>query len=840
MPSRRLRKRIVIVFAAALLAAIARAGEPEKPAVVRELVLVHFSHTDFGFTDHPAVCREMQVRYLDLAIDAVNAMMKAPEDTFFSWTAETTDPVRDWWRAASPERRKDLLAAVGTGRLEIAALPFNNTPFLDALQWDLMLRWLPAELWEKVRPRVAIQNDVNGIPRAGAIRLLDRGVRRIFSGINSDSGGPPFGRPSAFRWKMPDGRTLLVYLNLSYPVGFDLFEDEWRRGPVPRAADARYRPPRAGDVLRTDEASLRKAHRRLLGVVRGFEAGGYSCPVLVLSITNQWRIDNDPPLLSLVGFVHAWNALGLEPRLRLATASKALDLFEEAAGDRIPVHEGEWTDWWANGTASAPREVAASRLAKRLLGAALSPVLGIADDRLRSVSDDILRDLCLFDEHTWGSSSSVALPWSLDSQGQFAEKANLAYRSMARAEWLLGQRLRLRLAGAGEGLHIANPTRLPWSGWIRMPATCLRGQVRSVEDLKTGLAVSLRFDRGLRPFTRPAEGELSPEDGAAATFPDQAPGQVARFWARVDGGSIRTFRLSEKDAGADISDGPAQDVSRDASGWPASATWKGMGRPLFTQGFGDIVFLRVKGYAPRWIARDIRETADAAARERMRKEKLEEALAEEAGPATMEEDAHTVTWTQRIRHPRLRWATRRLELWKGEPHARLTMRFYRISSDDPEIIHIAVPVPCPGVLPRLSSGGEPFTPFRDQLPGSCRDHFAIDGWAQYETDGGSWIVASRDAPLVTLGSPAALSLRRDPPPDPERLLVVAFDNFWYTNFAGDSHGAMEFQLDIAWREKVEGPRGAADVAEALVLEPPQAIEPARPEDPAVIERLWRP
>ena len=31
----------------------------------------------------------------------------------------------------------------------------------------------------------------------------------------------------------------------------------------------------------------------------------------------------------------------------------------------MPEYAGEWTDWWANGTASAPREVAASRLAKR-------------------------------------------------------------------------------------------------------------------------------------------------------------------------------------------------------------------------------------------------------------------------------------------------------------------------------------------------------------------------------------------------------------------------------------------------------------------------------------------
>ena len=65
-------------------------------------------------------------------------------------------------------------------------------------------------------------------------------------GINSDSGGPPFFRPSAFWWKQPDGRRLFVYLNLSYPDGYDFFETaHWRRGPVPAASDtALSAPPR--------------------------------------------------------------------------------------------------------------------------------------------------------------------------------------------------------------------------------------------------------------------------------------------------------------------------------------------------------------------------------------------------------------------------------------------------------------------------------------------------------------------------------------------------------------------------------------------------------------------
>ena len=54
---------------------------------------------------------------------------------------------------------------------------------------------------------------------------------------------------------------------------------------------------------------------------------------------------------------------------------------------------------------------------------------------------------------------SVALPYSLDTQGQWNEKSRLAWRPMALAEWLLSQRARTRLVGEGEGFWLANPTR---------------------------------------------------------------------------------------------------------------------------------------------------------------------------------------------------------------------------------------------------------------------------------------------------------------------------------------------------------------------------------------------
>jgi hypothetical protein len=819
-------------------AAQAGGQSPASPGI-QEINLVHFSHTDVGFTDHPDVCRELYRRYLDIAVDTVLDTRRGPADERFCWTAEATMPVNDWWQAADSARRRQFLKAVRSGQLEVTALAFNNTPFMDAAQWQTMVHWLPEDFWKQVHPRTAVQDDVNGLPRAAALALLDRGVKYLFTGINEDSGGVPFPRPSAFWWRMPDNRRMFVWLNIGYGSGFDFFEPgEWRRGPVPRAADTTYRPPRAGDILRADEVSLRHAHRLCTNRLSQLERNGYAFPVLTISITSQWRFDNDPPFPPLAKFVAGWNRLGLQPRLRLTTVSDALERMEKVMGASAPEYTGEWTDWWANGTASAPREVAASRTAKRFLAAASSPLWGPVTPGARRTMDELYRDLCLFDEHTWGSSLSVAKPFSLDTQGQFNEKSRLAWRPMARAEWLLSQRARTRLVSAGEGLFLANPSPAPFSGWVRVIATCLRDNYQCLEDPQTGAKLKIYFEPGTQPWGRPAKPEdLTPWD-VSATFPDNAPNQIAKFWVdHLDGHSVQHLRLSTNRVEAEAVDPRGLRLETDTQGWPKSLTWPGMKQPLFLEGFGAFAAVRVEGFAPRSELADIRGQRGEA-RDRIRSEKLHEVAAQPGEAVKREETPHTILLTQTLRHPRLQYATRTLEIWKREPRVRLTLRLNRITSAAPEIFYLDFPLPTGSSLPRLSTGGVPFTPFSDQLPGSCREYFAFDGWADYTTPDGHWLWVSRDAPLLTFGSNPTLARPSAPPADVHRLRAMLFNNFWYTNFLADEPGIMEFQFDLVWRERPE--RAPQDLAAALCSEPVVVINPSLTEDPRVMRGLYQP
>jgi hypothetical protein len=763
--------------AAAASAAVAESGAKR----IEQVDIVHHTHTDVGYTELPSVVRDLQKRYLDLAVDTCR------RDPHFRWTVESLVGLDDWWRDRPEARHQQLVTLVKEGRMDVMAMPFNQTPFLNADQWRQMMSWIPEDLWRTLKIRAAMQNDVNGMPRAGAMALLDHGISRLLMGLNSDSGGPPFPRPTAFRWKMPDGRVMFVWLGEHYGSLLNYIQ-----------------PAREGNRLLTDEAKVRAAHEGLSKRIAAVEAEGYGYPRLILTFTHPFHWDNGSPFPTLGPFIEKWNQLGLKPALRMTTATEAALGMEQIAGTAAPELSGEWTDWWANGDASGPREVAASRAAKRYLAAAKSPVFGAMPAGAAGVTPGILRDLCLFDEHTWGASNSISQPYSLDTLAQYVEKSDLAYRPMGAAEALLIRRTRARLSDLGPGVFAINATPAATSTWAKVTGPLQKSG--SLVDAKTGERCALRREGG-----------------------------SALVWLeRLEANAMRVFREDPAEAAAGPM-GARPEIQLDADGWPRSAVWSGAAKPLFEGAPGEFIATGLIPPANRRTITQIHANPDKEKRDAVRKASLREAAAT-YGKASQEENAKTLLFSQEIRHERLANAKRTLELWKQEPRARITVRFDRLSSLAPEVFHIGFTLPegCP--MPRFSSGGVPFTPYRDQLRGSCRDYFGIDGWAHYESAEGSWLWVTRDAPLVAVGSPHVVERHQEEPAQVSRILAMVFDNCWHTNFVADSHGTMEFRFELVWREKLAAP---ADLAAALATDPIVLVNPTGGQTQEEINDLYR-
>ncbi|MFH1006837.1 MAG: hypothetical protein V1800_04950 [Candidatus Latescibacterota bacterium] len=815
---------------------------------IKTLDIIHHNHFDLGYTDHPTIALALQKRYIDLALDAIDATRDRKEGERFCWTAESLYPVHEWWQEANLGRKDRLIQAIHAGQFEVTAFPFNNTLFANEDQWDKLTNWIPEELWRRFGPRCAMQIDVNGISVAGMERAAQKGIEFLWVGPNTYLGRTPFDPPAVFDWKMPDGSKVLVWVNPVYGNGFGLFHTNWRQGPVPAASDLRYRPPQEGDFFPTSKGALLEAHRRcgeqldLIcsdGLIHPKHPGGddgtsplggdigFMSERLPVSVTNQWRMDNDPPFPPLADFVARWNEMGLTPVLRLTTPSVALQDLKEAT--RTPIREcsGEWIDWWTNGTASVPLEWAASRKAKRILTSLKSPFLGPFDEQACGKRDRILKDLCLFDEHTFGSCVSVGHPYSEAARGQAFEKGRYAYQALAHAEMLLADKMRALLKDAPRGIAVANTSHVPASGWVNLPANCLRGIYAAVRNLDTGLVGELAYLPGPEDFSgTPAEPEQVSSTNVSRTWPDLVPRQTVRFWSgSIPAHSIRHFELLDagagdqgSPAGSDRCASSSAHIETDPLGWPEKLTWNGMARSLIERGFGDFLSVGFAGLLPRAEYVGLFGTLDPASR----KEKIAEFVRQETSqtmPAQgVAESPFTTTFDQRFDHPSLLWGIRRLEVWKEEPRARLSVTINRRSSMNPEVFYIRLPVPCGGTVPCIRNGGHVFKPGEGQIPGSCMDYYAIDDGVHYASEKGHWILSCKESALIAFDEPNPTVSLRASIRHPENLLAIVFDNTWNTNFSADSHGVMEFTYDLGWAKRLEHEAEAWEIAESLSSE----------------------
>lgn len=760
--------------------------------------IIHFCHTDYGFTDDPAIAEELHRKYLDIGIDAVLETVNDKSKPKFYWTAEVLETVDTWWKNATPERRKELLKAVKSGQLEVAAMPFNVQPFYNSRQIDKIVNWMPDELWNQLKPEVAIQHDVNGFPRAAVAGLMDKGVRYFWSGLNLHWGGIFHKPPYAFWWEMSDGRKALVWLGMPYWEGYDFFaESEWRYAQR-QASNTQFRTPRTGDMLQSDEASVRAAHKVCLTKIAQMQAEGYSYDFIATSLTNQYRCDNDGPYPAFAAFVAKWNELGLKPTLVFTTAKESMKKIEARLGDKIATHKGEWPDWWSFGIAASPRELSASRQANLYIEAAESPVWGEINVAMKKQTDAMDRDLCRYYEHTCGSWETNSNPYSLFTQSHFNVTSSYAYRPYQRAQWLLAQRVRVKLTNEKEGLYIVNTGSVPYTGWVDIdPASFVRQPYTSVIN---------SANNKQEPF-------FMSEGYAKLWIENMKPGVIAHYQFSTHPASFDKKPVTP-------------DIHYTKTGWPQSVKWATQSEVLLTEGFGDLSSLN--SLVGRSVSLAWNEPDSC-----IRKKRIADATMENYssfGNTTMEETPYSLIYKQKMIHKSMNYAERRLEIWKTEPRVTCKVTIDRISNSNPEILYIHFPFSKEVDFPVTSSGGMKFVPYKEQLPGTCTDFLAIDGWVSYPLNNGSWVWSSRDAALVTFGGNQFGVKSQTPPCNMNHLCAMICNNMLEVNYLIDFIGRMEFVFDVAWMDGNQPAKVIYDATNTYLMKPVIYVNPATRED----------
>ncbi|MER7008800.1 glycoside hydrolase [Dactylosporangium sp. NPDC000555] len=758
-------------------------------ARIEEILVLHHSHLDIGYTHSQPILWRLQAEYISQAIDWLEETADLPEDCRPKWTCEATEPVRRWLADASPEqivRFKDLC---DQGRIGLSALRWNVTALIDRPGIRRLLAG-KRELEDVVGRSipVACQHDVNGVPWPIADELLDAGVDLFVTAINRHLGRPVTPRPGLFAWQAPSGRHLRVF-NGSHYTMFDQLLNAWD--------DSVERLAEGWDAL----------HERLIRT-------GYPLPFVYLSSTcSPVMWDNAPPNPYLPDLIRRWNEQERGPRIRYATFDDLRERVLRVPDDDIPTLRGDWTDYWSFGAASTPVATAVNQQTKPLLAAAQALR---ADPNLIAQAAE---QVDLFDEHTWSHWNTE--PGNPQAQAIEAIKQAGAHRGHELAAFAVMDALD-RLAGNPVAdkriarVLVCNPTEYDRSVTLDLPDDWFAAPTPATE--RTYRASRMAYEN--RPWRTPAANEprrwFGPVDLPARTwriigvdelpgpaFPDQPKHDIVR--RQQSARELNFAAAVNRVASTGRITSPFHELLYDPeSGRIISLVDRATGRAVLRprSGIDLMSFIRER---PDPLADDSRR---AFYRRDLELEMLDESCwqpwtpirepAERVLSCTVEERPGRVTLVRRFAAPGTRSLTQRIALDAIDPVIHIDVDIDLAGDSSPSGIYFAVPLAMhSGWQAVFDTAGQLVTLDDEQLPGASRGWVTVESAAAMWDGHGAVALLTRDTPLVQFGGfhfgPPPDAITRDP--DPLLLSWVA-NNYWDTNYPQVQNGRVTFRYGL--------------------------------------------
>ena len=158
-----------------------------------------------------------------------------------------------------------------------------------------------------------------------------------------------------------------------------------------------------------------------------------------------------------------------------------------------------------------------------------------------------------------------------------------------------------------------------------------------------------------------------------------------------------------------------------------------------------------------------------------------------------------------------------------------------------EGVHLAFPFNVPGGVLRMDTGYAVVRPETDQLPGSCKNWFAVGRFVDVSNldYGATW--TTLDAPLVEVGGITAETPWIQHLAPSTTFYSYVMNNYWHTNYKADQEGPTHFRYAL----DLHGPldpaavqRTALERSQPLLVAPATQAPPARPllyiDPPAVL------
>lgn len=775
--------------------------------------VVHHSHLDIGYTDPQGAVLRNHLEYLDGALELARQTDDWPDDARFRWTVESSLPALRWLAARPEAAVAEFTERTRQGRIEVTAFPFQlHTEACSDEELARVLRFT-WELRERYGIEVcsAMHTDVPGAVAGVVDALAAAGVRYLAAAHNWAgrsvpylTGGERLGRP--FRWRAPSGSEVLVWFTdtphgmaymegntVGLADGYELTEDL-----LPRYLDALarrpypYGPEAFGWSGLPDDAPVRDP---------------YPLDTVHLRVQGA-HADNAAPNLTPAQIVRRWNETWEYPRLRMATNSEFFRHVEASAPPgTIAVHEGDWTDWWADGLASGARPLGYVRRAQSALRTAESlDALGrsasASDADPGSAAFNAAYDkTALFNEHTWGAAN----PWldaedGGDSGGlQWTLKSAIGYQANDEAADLL--HASARRFGAGYA-----PAAEALASFLAVnPASAQRTDVldvflpREVVPLAVPVALVDARTGALLPHQ---ESMVDPAD-----WPTRPIGRKLRAVV-PDVPGLGFVRLDV--VTADRPAAKTEDLGREGTienefyrvrfepvdGIITSVFDKAAGRELVNAdalaGFGQYIH-DWYGTAPHANHLSghvtVKDTALLSRRAVGCRAVIKKAERTPAGERLVAE----------LSAEGLDWLRLTIELHRGVPRVDLTYQLAKRPTDTKESVFVAFPFAASGPPAAWELTGAVGGASVARVPGSAEHMAVIRHWIAFEDPEHTVAWASLEAPLVQFGT-IHMPYAPFPPTvdrEPGTFYSWALTNIWDTNFPGQQAGEMTFRYAVA-------------------------------------------
>ena len=729
--------------------------------MLKEIWLIHHSHTDIGFTQPQRIVFELHNRFIDEALDLMDQTTDLPDDARFRWTCESAGLTWQWWTQASAGQRGRFLEAVQAGRLDVAAFRWNMTPLADHTLFAQQLQqaeWLRAE---GIPIRSAMQSDINGLPWGTVRLLLDHGIDGFSMAINEHFGRAVTPRPGAFWWAAPDGQSVLTY-----------------NGPHYHST-----PNRA--MRLGGKSSVEEAIPAVSAYLEKLDAYGYTLPVLGVQPTNIYFSDNDSPDINLPQFVRRWNESGRPIRLRLCTLSQFFDRLRQEALETLPTLSGDWTDWWNFGSGSTARETRLHMQAQRDLQVARqlqgwSASSGPDLERAAQLAQQTGDALSLYAEHTWGADWAAATPSSDETAIQLSHKLNYAYEGATLARYLKRDallNLTRQLPAEEPGLLIYNANPFPVSAMLRVPEN-LERYTPDLPHLAQRFDVEWNGRRGqerwVGPLDLPALGHLSvplsqltaSSEGLSQTEHTIGNGQVTATFDPQAGGLISLTCQGREHVQA------GERLGQLVLEWPTAGRRTAIFGPPEWEAFD-----MHGSWHHDWDAK--RESASVVSSQA------------QISPGAAE-------YEQQLQLANGEAASVRYWLHPHETalHIRVTLNLQPDVTPRATYLHLPFSL-ADTARTHFETAGAVVEFDREQLPGSSRHYVTTLDWLRIQDEGAGVTIATPDAPLWQIGGYTFGRFDEEKAaPYQATLNAWLTNNYWDTNFQADQAGELRFDFTL--------------------------------------------